>query len=519
MKNLTTSIYTFESLITGDWFYVDKTEYHWELIKKPQGIYFLSRPRRFGKSLTLSTLKAIFQNKRHLFKGLALDTKPYDWKEYPVIHLDLGNCDSSDAESLKQYLIETVDAVAQTYDIELTRSGVSGRFTDLIVSLSKIGKVVILIDEYDKPILDNIIKENVESIREVLENFYSVIKATDAYQRFVLLTGVSKFSKVSVFSKLNNLEDLTMDYRCATMLGYTQRELEENFTEYIDKISDRQKIGKTELLGKIKSWYNGYKFHQTSETVYNPVSVGKFFESGGEFKNFWFATGTPSFLLKLVKAQKFDFEEELSKPVSELAFEAYEVGKLEARPLLFQTGYLTIKSSSKTKDRTRYILGFPNQEVEAAFEAYLIEEYSGAKKENVEIYAMDIAELLENGDIDSAMEKMKGFFANIPYDIQIANEKYYQSIFFIVFRLIGLFIEAEARTNKGRIDAVAKTDKYVYIIEFKLDGTTHEALAQIQDKMYYEKYLNSGREIILCGANFSTVERNISAWKTARISG
>jgi hypothetical protein len=383
----------------------------------------------------------------------------------------------------------------------------------LILQSSKKEKVVILIDEYDKPILDNVTRKNVQSIREVLENFYSVVKATEPYQRFVLLTGVSKFARVSVFSKLNNLTDITMDARFATMLGYTQEELEENFAEYIEHVCREQKIDKAALLNKVKLWYNGYKFHQNAETVYNPVSIGKFFESGGEFKNYWFETGTPSFLLKLAKKQQFDFEKELSQPVSELAFASYEIDKLQTLPLLFQTGYLTIKGTEEKK-MTRYFLDFPNLEVELAFEAYLLDEYSSVNKENVAVFATDIAIMLENGDIDGTMKKMKSFFDNIPCDIQIESEKYYQTIFFIIFRLVGLFIEAEARTSTGRIDAVAQTEKYVYIFEFKLNRSAAEALRQIHDKAYYQKFLNSGREIILIGAKFSTKKHNIADWQT-----
>jgi hypothetical protein len=518
MKNLTTSLYTFEKIIEGDYLYVDKTEYIWKLVKDPYGIYFLSRPRRFGKSLTLSTLKAIFQNKKHLFKGLALETKPYDWKEYPVIHSDLGSSESADAPNLSQYLIETIDSLAQSYDMELSRSGVSGRFTELIEKLASKGeKVVILIDEYDKPILDNITRENVEGIREVLENFYSVIKATEPCQRFVFLTGVSKFSKVSVFSKLNNLTDLTMDARYATMLGYTQEELERCFAEYIDQVAEVQDIERCELLDRLRDWYNGYKYHHNTESVYNPVSIGKFFESGGEFRNYWFETGTPSFLLKLAKQQQFDFEEKLSTPVGELAFSSYEIDKLKPLALLVQTGYLTIKDTVQEDQIVFYRLGFPNREVEAAFEAYLLDEYADVEKENVEYYAARIAKMLREGNIDGVMEEMRQFFVNIPYDIQIANEKYYQTIFYIIFRLIGLFIEAEARTSTGRIDAVAQTDEYVYVFEFKLDGKPDEALNQIHEKEYHRGYLNSGKEVILVGANFSMEKRNIESWKTETV--
>jgi hypothetical protein len=369
MKNLTTSVYTFEDLIGGNFLYVDKTATLWKLLEPSKGIYFLSRPRRFGKSLTLSTLKAVFQNKKHLFKGLALENKPHDWKEYPVIHLDLGDLSSASPELLNASLTTTINEAASLLGVKLKNIGASERFRELILQSSKKEKVVILIDEYDKPILDNVTRKNVQSIWEVLENFYSVIKTTEPYQRFVLLTGVSKFARVSVFSKLNNLTDITMDVRFATMLGYTQEELEANFAEYIEHVCREQKMDRAELLDKLRLWYNGYRFEEDAATVYNPVSIGKFFESGGKFKNYWFETGTPSFLLKLAKKQQFDFEKELSQLVSELAFASYEIDKLQTLPLLFQTGYLTIKGTSINRDRTSYHLGFPNQEVEGAFEA------------------------------------------------------------------------------------------------------------------------------------------------------
>ena len=514
MKNLTTSIYTFEKLIEGNYSYIDKTEYIWNLIKEPYGIYFLSRPRRFGKSLTLSTLKAVFQDKKHLFKGLALENKPHDWKEYPVIHIDLGEFPASSAEELDSALQTSLNNTAQEYKIKLSAPTASSRFSELIRMLKDQGRVVILIDEYDKPILDNVTGDNVQSIRGVLENFYSVIKATEPYQRFVLMTGVSKFSKVSVFSKLNNLTDITMDAKFATMLGYTQEELEENFAEHIEYVCRAQKIDKAELLDKLKLWYNGYRFEEDADTVYNPVSIGKFFESGGKFKNYWFATGTPSFLLKLAKKQNFDLEGVISNPVSELAFDSYDVGKLQTLPLLFQTGYLTIRGTVKDGEDIFYHLGFPNREVEGAFEAYLLDEYSSVNKENIEVHAAEMARMLKDKDVDGFMGKMKIFFADVPYDIQLANEKYYQTIFYIVFRLIGLRIAAEARTSIGRIDAVAQTDKYVYIFEFKLNRSSAEALKQIHDKEYYQKYLGSGREIILIGAKFSTKKHNIADWKT-----
>jgi hypothetical protein len=517
MKKLTTSIYTFEKIIEGGYLYVDKTEYIWNLIKDPYGIYFLSRPRRFGKSLTLATLKAVFQNKKYLFKGLALESKPYEWKEYPIIHLDVGSKDVQSADELKTYLANRINKVANEHGITLSLEAYDERFQELIETLGEQDKVVILIDEYDKPILDNITEESIEDIRKTMQSFYSVIKSTEPYQRFVFLTGVSKFSKVSVFSKLNNLTDLTMDARYATMLGYTQEELEKYFEEHIDHVARAKNAERGELLEKLKEWYNGYKFEETAQSIYNPVSIGKFFEAGGEFRNFWFETGTPSFLLRLAKEQQFDFEEKLSTPVGELAFSSYEIGKLKPLALLVQTGYLTICDTVKEDQIVFYRLGFPNREVEAVFEAYLLDEYADVEKENVEYYAARIAKMLREGNIDGVMGGMQQFFVNIPYDIQIANEKYYQTIFYIIFRLIGLFIEAEARTSTGRIDAVAQTDKYVYIFEFKLDGEPDEALNQIHEKEYHHGYLNSGKGVILVGANFSTEKRNIESWKTEAV--
>jgi hypothetical protein len=514
MKNLTTSIYTFQDLIGGNFLYVDKTESLWKLLEPSKGIYFLSRPRRFGKSLTLSTLKAVFQNKKHLFKGLALENKPHDWKEYPIIHLDLGESPASSAEELDSALQASLNNTAREYKIKLTAPTASSRFSELIRMLKDLGKVVILIDEYDKPILDNVTGENIQSIREVLENFYSVIKATEPYQRFVLLTGVSKFARVSVFSKLNNLTDITMDAKFATMLGYTQEELEANFAEYIEHVCREQKMDRAELLNKLKLWYNGYKFHQNAETVYNPVSIGKFFESGGEFKNFWFETGTPTFLIDLLKKYDYNLDKLDNYEAVEDDFSTYEVGQLQVLPLLVQTGYLTIIKAFKKFDSLCYILDFPNREVRESFNRRLAQSYSNLDGQVVTSHLFRLLEALSDNDLGKFFKNLGVFFANVPYNIQVKHEHYYQSIFHVVFTLIGVNMESESVTDKGRIDAVVKTDKYIYVFEFKLNRSADEALKQIHDKEYYQKYLGSGREIILIGAKFSTKKHNIADWKT-----
>lgn len=415
-------------------------------------------------------------------------------------------------DALELHLSETIMARAKDFGVTLTRSDLTGKFTELVETLAKREKVVILVDEYDKPIIDNLGRPQAEDIRQIMEGFYSVIKATEPCQRFVLLTGVSKFAQVSVFSKLNNLYDLSMDARFATMLGYTQLELEANFADRIDEVVRNQEIDRPELLRRLRCWYNGYCFHPSAPTVYNPVSVAKFFESGGEFKNYWFATATPTFLLKLVKAQRFDFERDLAKPLDELAFAAYDIGHLEALPLLFQTGYLTIKGKAELFGQTQYRLGFPNQEVEAAFNAYLLEEYGGPRKERSGVEAAGIAKLLLDGEIDKAMENLKAFLAGVPYDLHVKVERYYQTIFYTVFRMLGIFVEVEVRTSDGRIDAVVKAGDNVYIFEFKLDGTASEALAQIRRKEYYAPYQAEGKRLILVGANFSTIGKGLVEW-------
>ncbi|MDR0842030.1 MAG: AAA family ATPase, partial [Acidobacteriota bacterium] len=378
MKNLTSSIYTFEDLRRGDCLYVDKTEYLWELVSQPKGIYFLSRPRRFGKSLTLSTLKAVFQGKRELFKGLAIDGKDYDWKPHPIIHLDLGDRRNDTPEALDRALRVILGENAQDLGLSLHEQSAPEAFRELIRKAHGIAPVVILIDEYDKPLLDNAggDRENVNAIREELEAFYGVIKTTESMQRFVFITGVAKFTKVSVFSKLNHLTDITMNGRFATMLGYTQSELEDNFTEYIDDAAQKNGGTRKKLLTQMRRWYNGYRFEEGAETVYNPVSVAQFFQNDGKFKNYWFETGSPGVIFRVAKTAGFDFWDALARPVQDLAFSQFEVGRLQPLPLLVQTGYLTIKKAGAgPRGGVVYYLGFPNYEVESAFETFLLADY------------------------------------------------------------------------------------------------------------------------------------------------
>ena len=516
MKPITTSIFTFADLIDGGYVYVDKTARLYDLVRPYKGVYFLSRPRRFGKSLTISTLEAVFRGRRELFRGLAIDATDYDWKPYPVIRIDLGSKQAWDAAGLKHSLGLAVKQAAQRHGIDLATDEPHHLFESLVTTLGRSGKVVILIDEYDKPILGNIENPAVGEILRVLKAFYSVVKTCDEHIRFALLTGVSKFSQASAFSDLNNLVDLTMDARYAEMLGYTQDELEQNFAPHIEHVAAQRGWTTGEVLDQMREWYNGYRFSKAEAWVYNPVSVGRFLDTG-ELSNYWFETGTPSFLIKLLKSGRLTIPEISREPLDELAFSAYEVERVSALPLLFQTGYLTIREVIPTSRQPLYRLDYPNMEVREAFSQYLVESYTNVEKSIVPAYLRRLLAALESGDLDRAMQTLRIFFADIPYDIQLTNEKYYQTIFFVLLRLLALDVDCEVRTEAGRIDAVVKTATRIFVFEFKLQGTAEEALQQIHQRRYHEKYTADDRELLLVGAAFDPETRNLERWLVEKI--
>ncbi len=506
MKPITTSVYTFKDFIGGGFLYIDKTAAVRELIRPAKSQVFLSRPRRFGKSLLVSTLKAVFQGRRDLFDGLALGEADYDWPVHPVIHLDLGSAAADTAEGLSEHLLYALDRNAKEYGLTLSRPTAPGRFLELVQSLSdRQGPVVVLVDEYDKPLLGHLGNPSVKPIQNLLKQFYSVIKTTEALQRFALLTGVSKFAKVSVFSDLNNLTDLTMDPRAATLLGYTQEELEAGFPDYIARLADT--LGKTvdDTLEELRVWYNGYRFEPTAPTVYNPVSVMKCFDTQ-RIKNYWFETGTPTFLVNLLRENPVDLSD-LQAP--ETTFSTYDPLNLAPMPLLVQTGYLTLKGAEQLGDMVYYRLGYPNFEIEHSFNYWLAHDFSRAREPEMSGALLRMIRALQGGRIDEMLDTLRIFFANIPYDLSVSREKYYQTIFYTVFKLIGASIEAEVSTNIGRIDAVVKTEAGIFVFEFKLNGTAEAALAQIREKRYFEPYLGEGRPVTLIGVEFSAETRNL----------
>ena len=503
MKELTDSVYTFADLRQGKYLYVDKTEYVWKLVRSYKGFYFLSRPRRFGKSLTVSTLKAIFEGRRELFDGLAISKKEYDWKPYPVIHLDLNGWSFHGLKETRNSLsrLETrnslsrlVQECAEDHHIALNATEPCEMFRELIRTLSSgEQKLVVLIDEYDKPILNNISAPHVQDILNELKAFYSVIKAFENSLRFVFITGVTKFCHVSLFSDLNNLTDITMHRDYATMFGYTQSE--------------------EELKRKLKAWYDGYCFEETSETVYNPVSIAKFFENDGKFDNYWFATGTPSFLMELAKKTDFNFEDAVSRAVPGVTFDAFEIPNIDPVTLLLQTGYLTIKSSEIRFNKRWFWLDFPNEEVAESFSTYLLNSYVGRTQREVSSFSADLATAFLEGNLNQARKVLESFFAGVPYTIHKKSEATFQTVFYAIFRLLGFNIEAESCTNDGRIDAVVQTDDHIYLFEFKLDDDD-TALSQIKEKAYFKKYLQSSKKITLIGVNFDSEKGQLIDWQT-----
>ncbi len=498
-------IQTFSEIREENYLYVDKTALIYDLVSSGK-VWFLSRPRRFGKSLLVSTLEALFSGQTTLFEGLLITKTDYDFTEYPVIILEFSSVDVSHADDLKQYIINAIDDHASDYGVTLERDSYDQRFAELVRKLHQKTekKVVLLVDEYDKPILDNLLTEALKPIKTVMSRFYSVVKSLDKHLRFVFITGVSKFSKVSIFSGMNSLTDISMDRQYATICGITQQQLEAHFPVAIDQLSTVEQLDRSAMLAKIKHWYNGYRFHHLAMGVYNPYSLLSLFRHQ-EFKNYWFATGTPTFLLDLLQTKEYDLNKLTEFAIGANAFEAADPQKMSIQSVFVQTGYLTIKSYNNSL----YSLDFPNYEVKTAFYDSVATHYSHLEEGEGQNYISRLVESLNTGDLEDFFATLGIFFANIPYELNVDMEKYYQSLFYAVFTLIGLSIDAEVHTNKGRIDCVLQTGDTIYVIEFKLNDTKEAALQQIHDKQYAQKYLNSGKKIILLGVEFDQASRNI----------
>lgn len=505
MKKLPIGKQHLTKLINEDCVYVDKTEIIYRLISTGS-VYFLSRPRRFGKSLTISTLAEIFTGNKELFKGLWIYDK-IEWKTYPIIYIDFSKIGIKEIGTEKA-IVSALNTVAGLYGISLKNKTPGLMFDELIEKTAKKGQVVILIDEYDKPIIDYIDDiPQAEKNREILKNFYSVLKGNDKFIKLLFITGVSKFSKVSVFSDLNHLDDITMDENYNELTGYTEHEIERYFSDYIETASQKFRFQPSALMNEIRNWYDGYSWNGNT-FVYNPYSLLNFF-SKQKFEDHWFKSGTPTFLTKLIKKRNFDISRLEGITVTSDVFDKYELSNLETIALLFQTGYLTVKSYDMYTGE--YLLSYPNREVRLSFERMLLETLSERTMGENAILLKDLTVALKENNIDRFIHLLKVVFKSITYPLIEKKENYYHSVFYLTIMLLGFDTETEVMTCDGRIDCVIKTGNYIYIVEFKL-GTAQEAIDQISRKQYALKYTGENKKIILIGIGFDVAQKNIGEY-------
>ncbi|WP_056928545.1 ATP-binding protein, partial [Candidatus Symbiothrix dinenymphae] len=476
-----------------------------------------SRPRRFGKSLLVSTMEAIFKGNKALFKGLWIENN-WDWtQQFPVIRLDFGGMALHTPEALVRSLKASLKEIAQANEIELETEDVAHQFRELIHKLhqSKKQQVVVLIDEYDKPIIDHLSDlKKADKMRTILHDFYQVMKAADEHLRFVFLTGVSKFSKVSIFSGLNNLRDITLDEQFATICGYTQAELESNFDAHIELLAAKEQTTKQATIDEIRRWYDGYSWDGFN-FVYNPFSTLLLF-AARVFKDHWFATGSPTFLVNLIKERNDVklFLEPIILPAAH--FDSFDIKAIDPQVLLFQTGYLTIKKIEKSQFSSTmlYTLGVPNEEVNQALTIHLLASYVAAPLSVVSSMQEQMMQQLLDGDPQAFERNLQAMFARIPNQLWGRDEKYYHSMLLLWLNMLGFKVDAEVNTDKGRIDAVWTWQERVVVAEIKYanarttttDALLDEALAQIHARRYYERYAGENKRIALLGVAFAGKE-------------
>ena len=517
-RKLPIGIQDFEKIRKENFLYVDKTEYVYRLVQS--GIpYFLSRPRRFGKSLFLSTLRYYFEGKKELFCGLKIEELERDnqdaWQEYPVFYIDFNKTNFKADSALEDVLDEHLREWESVYGNEDSGSPLPERFRHLIKKACEItGKrVVVLVDEYDKPLLEGGITERIEHNKAVFKGFFSTLKSYDRYLKFVFLTGVTKFSKVSIFSDLNHLMDISLSADYAHICGISEKELKQYFMPEIEAMALEQELSAGECLGRLKKMYDGYRFHQKSEGIYNPFSLLNSLQEK-EYGMYWFSTGTPTFLIDKLKESGFDAkritEGKLYADANELT--DYRYDNPNPVPLFYQTGYLTIKGYDK-KYRS-YRLDYPNDEVRYGFMESLapmfLHNESSPNPLDIRAFGMDI----EAGDTDSLRDRFSALFSRLPYPSdEKVIEQNFQNVIYIVFMLLGQFVVTEWHSAKGRADCVVETDDYVYIFEFKRDKSARDALQQIEDAGYAKPYAADGRTLLKIGVNFNSSERTIDDWE------
>ena len=517
-------IQNFANIRESGYVYVDKTDLVHRLVTTGK-YYFLSRPRRFGKSLLVSTLEAYFQGKKELFKGLAVEHLEKDWNAYPVLHLDLSGKTYNSMDDLEVRLDRHLSQWEALFGFEKRYPMADARFSDIIdAAYEKTGRqVVILIDEYDKPLLDAAGNKSLrETFRSCLQGFYSVMKSQDGKLRFGFLTGVTKLGKLSIFSGLNNLNDISMDNQYADICGISEDDLHAYFDGSVEEIASTNEMSKEECYAKLKDYYDGYHFSTKCPDIYNPFSLLSALYQR-EFKDFWYETGTPTFVVKALRQGKFNLENLTLDRVPASALGGVNADDSDPVPVLYQSGYLTIKSYDER--RQRYSLKYPNQEVERGFMECLAKTYvptaSYYSPFDVQKFVDDFDDVqkfvddFEKGDAEGLMKRFEAFFADADYAIVGDAELYFQNTMYVMCKLMGQFVQVERHTSAGRMDIVVQTEKYIYVMELKMDAGADEALQQIEAKGYAKPFAADSRKLFRIGVNFSSTTRRIEEWKMA----
>lgn len=503
-------VQSFDEIRNGSYLYVDKTAYIHQIVASGK-YYFLSRPRRFGKSLMLSTIEALFKAKRHLFKGLAIDSLPWEWVEYPVIHIDLNVQDYKRAEDLTERLDLTLRDFENSFDIGHNGYSAELRFEQLIHKIYETtGRgVVILIDNSDKPLLDTLYNQELrEKYRNQLQAFYCVLKSADQYIKFAMLTGVSKIGNNNIFGGLNNLTDISLYSRYNSLCGINEAELETYFRPNMEEMARSLGISYESMHDQLKDNYNGYHFSTNLEDIYNPFSLLNTFESK-TIGTFWFSAVPHASIIKLLESGTISIYQLEGYRCNENFLTESDIHLFNPIPIFYQAGYLTIKDYDR--EYREFILGFSNREVSEGFSQFLLKSY--APEQSTNIILNEFVRDVRQGDAEGFMKRLQSFLADCPYDHDRGDkEKHFQNIIFTIFKLMGFMVETEYRTSDGRIDMIVKTREYIYIIEFKLKGTARKALDQINEKRYDLPFLTDGRKIIKIGAAFSPRTRRLSRW-------
>ena len=501
----------FKSIRDGRYIYIDKTQYI-DKIKSGSKYYFLARPRRFGKSLFLSTLRYFFEGERELFKGLHIYSSDWDWQPYPVLRLDFNTGMFEQPGGIEDVLEGLFSDWEKKFDVEKSGLTYSQRFRKIIETAhEKTGRqVVILVDEYDKALVRNLNKkENFEHYRARLASIYSIFKSCADHIRLVFLTGVSRFSKLSVFSDLNNINDITFDEEFADICGITERELLDNFREGISRLAERRNLNYAEACKQLKDNYDGYRFAESGSDIYNPWSLLNCL-SKRKIANYWNETGKPTIVAEALKNINADLKTFLDRKCDIRELRGLDLSDLNPTALLYQTGYITIKSFDPRRER--FQLGVPNKEVEEGFFYELLPYYQKTHSIVLNDIIMQITDGFLDGDPELAMKAMQSYFAGVDYSLRIENENNFHNAFFLLTNIIGLKTKAESHTSEGRIDIEISTDEFAYIIELKYDHSAQEALDQIDEKHYARKYQMDCRKVFLIGVEFSSKTRCIESW-------